>query len=243
LTHVTDGETTERRVFSEGLDAHGLRGDEVDHGGVSRLDVLRGLFEFFSRTTIHLGNNFVELAGNVGSMAIQDRGITVLNLSGMVEDDDLGGEVSSLLWGIVFGITSDHSSSNILHRQVLDVEADVVSGLGFFEGGVMHFDGFNFSRDTSGGKGDDHSGLEDSGFDTTDGDCSDTGDFVDVLEGNSEGKVGGSLGRLNLVKSFEERGPLYQVMLGDFSSMLSPFQPEMGTKLTFSGLKPIFLIN
>merc|ERR1719365_444062 len=34
LSHVSDGETSKGRVFSEGLHAHGLAGDQPDDGGV-----------------------------------------------------------------------------------------------------------------------------------------------------------------------------------------------------------------
>jgi len=40
LSHVTDSEATERRELGESLDAHGLRGDEFDDGGITRLDGL-----------------------------------------------------------------------------------------------------------------------------------------------------------------------------------------------------------
>ena len=40
LPHVTDGEPSERRVVSEGLDTHGLAGSQQDDGGVTRLDEL-----------------------------------------------------------------------------------------------------------------------------------------------------------------------------------------------------------
>ena len=39
-------------------------------------------------------------------------------------------------------------SSNIFDRQVLDVETEVVSRLGFFQFFVVHFDGFDFSGST-----------------------------------------------------------------------------------------------
>jgi hypothetical protein len=45
LTHVTDGETTEGRVISEGLDAHWLGGDHLDDSGITRLDEFGGIFD------------------------------------------------------------------------------------------------------------------------------------------------------------------------------------------------------
>jgi len=40
LTHVTDGEATEWWVLGESLNAHWLGWDELNHGGITRLDSL-----------------------------------------------------------------------------------------------------------------------------------------------------------------------------------------------------------
>ena len=40
LSHVSNGETSEGSELAEGLDTHGLAGDQLDDGGVSRLDEL-----------------------------------------------------------------------------------------------------------------------------------------------------------------------------------------------------------
>jgi hypothetical protein len=48
LTHVTDGETTKRRIVSVGLNAHGLGRNHLDDGRISRLDELRVVFELLT---------------------------------------------------------------------------------------------------------------------------------------------------------------------------------------------------
>jgi hypothetical protein len=68
----------------------------------------------------------------------------------------------------------------------------------------MHLDGLYFGSHTSGGEGDDHTGLDDTGLDTTDGNRSDTTDLVDILEGQTEGLVGGTRRRLNGVNGLQE---------------------------------------
>lgn len=40
LPHVTHGEATERGEVGEGLDAHGLRGDQLHDAGIAGLDEL-----------------------------------------------------------------------------------------------------------------------------------------------------------------------------------------------------------
>jgi hypothetical protein len=69
---------------------------------------------------------------------------------------------------------------------------------------VVHFDGFDFSGDVGGSKGDDHAGLDDTGFDSADWDCSDTANFVNVLKRETEGLVGWTDGGFDAVDGFEE---------------------------------------
>jgi len=90
LTHVTDGETTERRVVRESLNAHGLGGDEVNDSSVTRLDSLWSDLDGFSSTSVDLLEDLSELASNVSSVAVQDWGVSVVDLTGVVENDDLG---------------------------------------------------------------------------------------------------------------------------------------------------------
>ena len=54
LPHVTDGESSERRGVSEGLDTQGLAGSQQDDGGVSRLDELGVILGGLTGTTVNL---------------------------------------------------------------------------------------------------------------------------------------------------------------------------------------------
>ena len=51
---------------------------------------------------------------------------------------------------------------------------------------MVHLDGFDLSGDVGWGESDDHTGLDLASLDTTDWDCSDTTDFVDILEWETE---------------------------------------------------------
>jgi len=208
LLHVSNGESSEGGILGEDLTTHGLGGDEGDHGGILGLDELGFLFEDLSGTSVDLGVDFGELAGDVGSVAIQHGGVSGLDLTGVVQDDDLSEEAGGFLGGVVLGVTTDVSSSDVLHGETLDVETNVVSWDGLLEGLVMHFDGLDVGRDTGGGEGDLHTGLEDTGLDSTNGHGTDTTDLVDVLEGESEGLVEGSLGGDDGVQGFQEDGSL-----------------------------------
>ena len=54
----------------------------------------------------------------MGSVAIEDGGVTSANLSGVVEDDDLGVERSSLFSRVILRVRGDVSTTNILDGDV-----------------------------------------------------------------------------------------------------------------------------
>jgi len=82
LPHVTDGETTKRWEFVEGLDTHWLGGNHFDDGSVTRLDELGALFNDLTRTTVNLLNELRELACNVSSVAVEHWRVTGSDLTG-----------------------------------------------------------------------------------------------------------------------------------------------------------------
>merc|ERR1719270_299897 len=55
-----------------------------------------------------------------------------------------------------------------------------------------------------GGEGDDHAGLDDASLNSAHGNCSNTSDFVDILEGKSERLVSGSCWRNDGIKSLQK---------------------------------------
>jgi hypothetical protein len=65
--------------------------------------------------------------------------------------------VESLL---VLGVTSNVTTTDFLDGDVLHVEANVVTGETLNKLLVVHLDGLNFSGDTSGGEGDDHTSCK-----------------------------------------------------------------------------------
>ncbi len=176
----------------KGLNTHGLGGNHLDDGSVTRLDELGGVFDRLAGTAIDLLEELGELAGNVGSVAIEDGCVTSTDLTGVVEDNDLGVERLGTLGRVVLGVTGNVTTTDLLDGDVLDVEADVVSGDTLDKLFVVHFDGLDFSGDTSGSEGDDHTGLDDTSLDTTDGHRANTANLVDILEGKTERLVGGT---------------------------------------------------
>jgi hypothetical protein len=192
LTHVTDGETTEGWVLGEGLDAHGLGGDHANNGGITRLDLLGEVLHLLAGTAIDFLQELLELAGNVGGVAIQNGRVAVSDLTGVVQDNDLGVELLGLLGWVILGVGGNVATTDVLDGDVLHVETNVVTGAGLGEGLVVHLDGLDLSGDVGWGEGDDHTGLDLASLDTANGDCSDTTDLVDILEGKSEWLVIGT---------------------------------------------------
>ena len=114
-------------------------------------------------------------------MAVEHRAVAVGDLAGVVEHDHLGGEVGHAGGGLVLGVGGDVSSLDVLDGDVLDVEANVVSGDSLGEGLVVHLHRLDLSGQHVGGEGDHHAGLDDTGLNTTHGDCSNSSDFVNIL--------------------------------------------------------------
>merc|ERR1719227_100110 len=182
LSHVSDSESSQWRIVSEGLDTHGLAGGQQDDGGISRLDELGVVLHGLTGTTVNILLDLSKLASNVSCVTIKDRRVSIADLTRMIEDNNLGGEVRDSRCWLVLGVRGDISSLDVLHGDVLDVEANVVSGNGLGERLVVHLHGLDLSGQHVGGEGDDHAGLDDASLHTTHGHCSNTSDLVDILE-------------------------------------------------------------
>ena len=187
LTHVTDGETTKRRVVSERLNAHRLGRDHLDNGSITRLDELRVVFDRLAGTAVDLLQQLGELASNVGGVAVKDRSIASTDLARVVQDNDLSVEGVGTRRRVVLGVTADVATANLLDGDVLHVEADVVTRLTLGDGGVVHFNGLDFGGDVVGSEGDNHTRSNDTSLDTADRDGTNTTNLVDILQGQAEG--------------------------------------------------------
>lgn len=214
MLHISDGESSEGWVLGEGLDTHWLGWVHNNDGGLILLDELWLSLDGLSGSSVDLVNEGGEFTGDVGSVAIQDWGISSVDLTWVVHDDDLGLEGFGFLGWVFLGVGGDVSSSDILDGQSLDVETDVVSWEGLQELFVVHFDGLNISNQSDWGELDAHTWLEDSGFDSSDWDCSDTSDLVDVLEWQSEWLIEGSDWWGDGIQSLQEGGSLVPVAVG-----------------------------
>ncbi len=236
VTHVTDSETAKRGVGGEGLDAHGLGGGHLDDSGVAGLDHLGVLLHDLAGTAVDLGLKNLELAGDVRRVAIENGSVAGVDLAGVVHDDNLGVEGLAAGSGVVLSVGSNHAALDILDGDVLDVEANVVTGDGLDELLVMHLNGLALGGDHSGGEADGHAGLEDTGLNTANGDCADATDLVDILEGEAEGLVDGAHGGLEEVESLDKDGALVPGHVGGAGEHVVTVPARDGDEGNLSGL-------
>lgn len=128
-----------------------------------RISTYGSVLDGFTGTAINLLQDLGELARNVGSVAIEHWGVTSTDLTGVVEDDDLGVEGLGTLGGVVLGVTGNVTTTDLLDGNVLDVEADVVSGETLDKLLVVHLDGLDFGGHAGRGEGHDHTSLDTRG--------------------------------------------------------------------------------
>lgn len=186
LLHVSDGESTEWWELVEGFDDHWLGGDHLNDTGVSGFDEFWEFFGNLTGSLVHLVLDFSELASDMAGVAIEDWGVTVHDLTWMVHDDDLSLEVIGVHGWLVLGVGGDVTSLDVSDGKSLDVETNVVSWDGLSDGLVMHLDGLAVGGDTHWSESDVHVWLDDTGLNSTDWYCTNTGDLVDILEWESE---------------------------------------------------------
>ena len=182
LSHVTDGKAAERWIVSEGLNTHGLGRNHFHDSSVARLDEFGIVFDGLASSAIDLLKKLGEFASNVSGMAVKNRSITSANLTRMVEDNDLSVERVCTFWRVVLGVTSDVATTDFLDRDVLDVEANVVTWKAFDKLFVVHFNRLDFSGNICRSKRHNHTSLDDTSLNTADRNRANTGDFVHILK-------------------------------------------------------------
>lgn len=89
LLHVTNGKTPKRRVVGKRFNTHWLTGYHLHDGSVSTLHHLGVVFEFLAASSVNLLKEFRKLACNVSSVAIEDRCIASVDLTRVIQDDNL----------------------------------------------------------------------------------------------------------------------------------------------------------
>ena len=91
---------------------------------------------------------------------------------------------------------------------------------------MVHFDGLDFGGDVCGGEGDDHTCLDDTSLDTTDGHRTNTTNLVHILERKAKWLVGRTAGGLNGVDGIKEGLALGNTALAFLGPALVPRHAE-----------------
>jgi len=65
-------------------------------------------------------------------VAIKYWSITLLDLSWVIQDNNLSKEVSGILCWVILRVRSNISSSKILNSKILNVETNIISWFGLF---------------------------------------------------------------------------------------------------------------
>ena len=99
------------------LTAH-LGRNKLDDASITGLDAFGGLFHRLTSSAINLLKELGELASDVSGVTIQNGCIASSDLTGVVENDDLGVERRSLLGWIILGVGGDVATTNIFDRDV-----------------------------------------------------------------------------------------------------------------------------
>ncbi|KAK7846503.1 hypothetical protein CFP56_007868 [Quercus suber] len=189
LPHVPDGKTTKWGILGESFNNHGLGGNHLNHSRITILQEFGLLLKLLTRSPVNLGQELSKFDSNVGGVAIEDRGVTISNLTRVVHDDNLGGEVGCLLGRIILGVGGNIPTLEILNSNILNVEANIVTRKSLQESLMMHFNGLNFSGQSSGAKSHNHTRLDQTGLNTTHRDSSNASNLVNILKWETEGLV------------------------------------------------------
>lgn len=86
---TNSGRLTQWRVLGEALNTHGFSRNHGDDGSITRLESFGVVLKFLTGTTIYLLLQLAEFAGNVSSVTIQHRSVTLWDLARVIQDDDL----------------------------------------------------------------------------------------------------------------------------------------------------------
>jgi len=137
-------------------------------------------------------------------MAIQDWTVSIMDLSWMVHNDNLSLEGFDLLWWLVSSVRCNITSLDFFNWDILNIESNIVSWNSFSHLFMMHFDWFTFTSDWNRCKSDVHSWFQDSSFDSSDWDSSNTTNLINILQWKSQWLICWSLWWGDIIQSVEQ---------------------------------------
>ena len=160
----------------------------------------------------------------MSSVTVKDWAVSVADLARVVQHNDLSSEVRHTRGGLILGVGGNISSLDVLDRDVLDVEANIVSGDSLGEGLVVHLHGLDLSGQHVGGEGDDHAWLDDASLNSAHGHCSNTSNFVDILNKSKIYNIRNAVAGKNII--FKEIKGFVAVTYGTLSAISAVMLPS-----------------
>lgn len=203
MLQISHREPTQRRVFGKGLAAHFFLWLHHNQARVPVLQEFWILFSGDSGSPVNFGSDLLELAGNVGGMAIYNRGVTSLDSTRVINDDDLCHKFFCNFRRIFLGISCNITSLYVASLE-LNIKSNVVTRLSTLHLFMMHFNRFNLAFVVSRGEPNIHLPLQNSGFNSSDSDSSKPSNFVHIINRNSQGFLHWPLGDFLLINCFSD---------------------------------------
>uniref|UniRef100_A0A8C0P626 Uncharacterized protein n=1 Tax=Canis lupus familiaris TaxID=9615 RepID=A0A8C0P626_CANLF len=194
----------QRRIVREALNTHRFARNHINNGSIPRFQELGTIFQLLSRTMNYVFLQLSKLASNVSCVTIQHRCISSTDLAWMVQDYQLSCE----------------ATMNIFDRYVLDIEAHIVPRKSLTQSFMVHFNRLYFSCNIDWSKGDHHARLKNTSLHSTHWDSTNTSNFVDVLERQTQRLISWTSWWQNAIQSFKQCGSTgVPIFTGDFPSL------------------------
>uniref|UniRef100_A0A8C0S450 Uncharacterized protein n=1 Tax=Canis lupus familiaris TaxID=9615 RepID=A0A8C0S450_CANLF len=197
-----NSKTAQRRIAREALNTHRFARNHFNNGSIPRFQELGTIFQLFSRMTIYLLLQLSKLVSNVSHVTIQHR---CTDLAWMVLANHLSCEASCFHWWVIFAVTSHVATTNIFDRYVLDIEAHIVPRKSLTQSFMVHFRLY-FSCNIDRSKGDHQARLKNTSLNSTHWDRTNTTNFVDILERQTQGLISWTSWWQNSIQSFKQCG-------------------------------------
>jgi len=190
-----DGDTAETGAILEALNNEGLNGLKLALSHVTVLNEGGVLDLLLAGRLAHLEVDLGHLNSGTTSANESNGGVANLELSGVVKNDNLGGEVLGTLDGLV--LLENHDITDVGHvllSKTLNVKADIVTSVSSGARLVVHFHSKDLSGAGGGGSvgGDEVNfitGLDDTLLKTASDNITNTLDLVDTGNGHTHGLV------------------------------------------------------
>ena len=182
---VSNSESSQSLEILESLNSDRLGSSDSHNSDVSILKKSRVLLNNLSSLSVNLGNKLNEFGCHVDGVQVEDGSVVNLNSGRVSHDDNLGRKLSHSS-GRVLSVSEYFSLSNLsVLGESLEQNSNVVSREGLSNLLLEHFNRSNSAFISIRSRDELHSGFQDTGFDSSTANLTNSRDFVYVLDGES----------------------------------------------------------